>query len=113
MAIRSGRSTSCAPTASTAASRASPSRSFRCRSRCRSTASRPRSRPTPGPSAYSGSIQINISALGLAKLGLANTFAQVSIDDITKLFRHVTVYCRRKSDGAWQYVEVLRYALHE
>jgi len=59
----------------------------------------------------SGTIILALSDLGMSKLGFIDTFEFVTIDQVIRLFRNVHVYCRRISDGAIQWVNVLPYTL--
>jgi len=64
-----------------------------------------------GVPTYSGSVVVGVTALGVARAGLASAASLISHDQMVLLFKHVTAYCRRRSDGAVQYVNVLDYAL--
>lgn len=55
-----------------------------------------------------GSVTIAITAAGVAALGLATATTKMSADQQARLLRNVTVFCRRDSDGAIQFVDLLQ-----
>ena len=54
-----------------------------------------------------GTVAISITDAGVAALGLATATTKMSADQQVRLLRNVTVYCRRDSDGAIQFVDLL------
>lgn len=55
-----------------------------------------------------GTITITITTAGVAALGLATASTKMSTDQQIRLLRNVTVFCRRDSDGAIQFVDLLQ-----
>ena len=59
----------------------------------------------------SGSWTIALTATAVADLGLASTTAAVSVDQLTKILKHVYLYVQRQSDDAIQWFDLLRLSL--
>ncbi len=55
-----------------------------------------------------GTVAITITDAGVAALGLATATTKMSTDQQFRLLRNVTVFCRRDSDGAIQFVDLLQ-----
>lgn len=61
-----------------------------------------------GGNTYSGTVTIVHNALATSELG---TLTTPSIEQTTELFKHCDLYCKRLSDGAIQWVSLLRTML--
>ncbi len=62
------------------------------------------------PNTYSGSVAIDMSAQAFTELGLSSN--PLSVDQIIEIFRFCYLYCRRRSDGAIQGIDLLKAILH-
>lgn len=55
----------------------------------------------------SGSVACDLTALAVAALGLSGPTAQLNEDQLVRILKDVTVYCRRRSDESIQFVQML------
>ena len=63
-------------------------------------------RADTGGDSFSGTVEIDITALGTAEFGVSSMEA-ISVADAVKMFRRMAIYVRRRSDGAWQWRDIL------
>ena len=62
-------------------------------------------------STYSGTVTISLTSLAVSALGLADSTSTVSIDNLIRVFKHVDLYVRRRSDALIQHMLLLEKTL--
>ena len=62
-------------------------------------------------SGKSGTWTIALTSFGATSVGLGSTTAPVSVDQLTKLLKHVYLYVQRISDDAIQFLDLTRESL--
>lgn len=59
-----------------------------------------------GSSTYSGTVDVSLTALAVTALGISLP-GTLTTQQLVHLFKYAHLYCRRRSDGAYQWVDLL------